>query len=183
MARDDRADRIAVRRAAERCLAEDGSRTVAALAKASGIPRATLYRRYGDLVEAFARQCAQADVDQPSTVVSSRPELAELRERDRLRLARIAQLEAENHTLLNAARLLEAENAELRAAHDENRAARIVPLDRPTPRTDVGALSWGQLRAEHLALIQEHAETKAELHRARQALTRLKDRRQREERS
>lgn len=181
MARDERADRIAVRRAAERCLADDASRNVAALAKASGIPRATLYRRYSDLVEAFARQCAQADVGQ-STVALLRSELAELREHDRLRLDRIEALEAENHALLNAARLLEAENAELRAAHDENRAARIVPFDRPTPRTDVGALSWGQLRAEHLALIQEHAETKAELYRARKALTRLKATRQAEQR-
>lgn len=172
MARDEAADRTAIRRAAERCLADDASRTIAALAKASGIPRATLYRRYGDLVEDFARRCAQTDTAEPGTVGDLRRNLTELRDRDRQRLARISELETENHALRNAARLLRAENAELRIAHDERRAARIVPLDRPAARTDIGALSWEQLRADHLALITEHAETKAELQRARRTIGR-----------
>jgi AcrR family transcriptional regulator len=167
MARDDRADR------AERCLADADSRTTAALAKASGIPRATLYRRYSDLVEDFAQRCGQTETVEPGTVAGLRRNLADLRDRDRQRLARISDLEAENHALRNSARLLRAENAELRVAHDEGRAARIVPLDRPAGRADVGALSWEQLRAEHLALIAEHAETKAELQRARRIIGRL----------
>jgi hypothetical protein len=173
MARDEAADRAAIRHAAEGCLADDDSRTIAALAAASGIPRSTLYRRYGHLVEDFGRRCAQADTNQPGTVALLRSDLAELRDRDRQRLAHISELEAENHALRNAARLLRAENAELRVAHDEGRAARIVPLDRPAARADIGALSWEQLRADHLALIAEHAETKAELHRARQTIGRL----------
>ncbi len=174
MARDEAADRAAIFRAAENCLAGGESRTVAALAKVSGVPRATLYRRYADLVDDFARRCNEAVIDQPGTVARLRSELAELRERDQQRLARISELEAENHALRNVARLLRAENSELRVAHDEGRAARIVPLDRRTTRTDIGAFSWEQLSAEHLALIAEHAETKADRQRARHTIARLR---------
>ncbi len=173
MARDETADRAAIFRAAENCLAGGESRTVAALAKVSGVPRATLYRLYGDLVDDFVRRCNEA-VDQPSTLPRLRSDLAELRERDQQRLARISELEAENHALRNAAWLLRAENSELRVAHDEGRAARIVPLDRPATRTDIGAFSWEEMRNEHLALIAEHAETKADLERARRTISRLR---------
>jgi chromosome segregation ATPase len=174
VARDEAADRAAIFRAAESCLAGEQSRTVAALAKVSGVPRATLYRLYTDLVDDFTRRCNEADIDQPGTVARLRSDLAELRERDRQRLARISELEAQNDALRNAARLLRAENSELRVAHNEGRAARIIPLDRAATRTDLGAFSWEQLSNEHLALIAEHAETKADLERARRTISRLR---------
>ncbi|MHB8340501.1 MAG: hypothetical protein ACYDB7_04920 [Mycobacteriales bacterium] len=173
MARDEDTDRSAIRRAAERCRAAEGTRNVIALSGSCGIPRSTLYRRYGDLVEDFRQGCARPGADGPDTVARLRSDRASLRDRDTQRLARIAELEAENHALRNAARLLRAENAELRAAHEAGRSARIVRLDQPPTSPDVSALSWEQLRAEHLALIHEHAETKSELARARQSISKL----------
>lgn len=175
MARDDTHDRNQIQQAAQRCLADENTRNVAALSQACGIPRATLYRRYRDLVEDFRQQCAQSDTDQPGAVTGLRSQIGSLRERDGQRLARITQLETENHQLRNAARLLHAENLEVRAAQTEARSARIVRLDQPTLRGDIGAFNWEQLRAEHLALINEHAETKAQLARARQTITKLAD--------
>lgn len=173
MARDSQSDRAAIVRAAKQCLAQEHSRNISALSAACGIPRSTLYRRYADVVDDFRQQCARADSDQPGVLARLRSDLLAVRQRDRDRLARITALEAENHSLRNAARLLQAENAELRAAHDEGRSARIVRLDQPASRPDIGAFSWEQLRDEYLALIKEHAETKADLARARRTVTRF----------
>jgi AcrR family transcriptional regulator len=173
MARDDQHDRTEIQQAAQRCLTDENTRNVSALAEACGIARSTLYRLYGDLVDDFRQQCAQSHTAQPGAVGRLRSDLKSLRERDRQRLERIAELETENHRLRNAARLLHAENVEVRAAQAEARSARIVRLDQPTTRGDIGAFSWEQLRAEHLTLINEHAETKAQLARARQTITKL----------
>jgi CRP-like cAMP-binding protein len=173
MARDDTGDRTAIQQAVQRCLADENTRNVAALSQACGIPRSTLYRRYRDIVDDFRQRCTQSDTNHPGAATELRSQIGSLRERDRQRLARITQLETENHQLRNAARLLHAENVEVRAAQTEARSARIVRLDQPTIRGDIGAFNWEQLRAEHLALINEHAQTKADLARARQTITKL----------
>lgn len=116
-------ERRHVEQAIERLIAghphcSDGSHTVVALAKESGVQRTRLYEQYPELINDFKRQTQQAL--SPRIVNAASRELAAAHER-------ADELAAENVRLRERIRTLSAMITELSIQNDQNNIIRLRP--------------------------------------------------------